>query len=64
VRRVYDAEVALDLTAEVFAQAFRARRRFRGASDSAAAAWLYTIAKRQLQRCFRKGRAEQKALLR
>jgi RNA polymerase sigma factor (sigma-70 family) len=63
-KRAFDADVALDLTAETFAQAYLARRRFRGSTDEAAAAWLYAIAKRQLARYFRKGRAEQRALRR
>ncbi len=63
-KRVFDADVALDLTAETFAQAYLARRRFRGSTDEAAAAWLYRIAKRQLAQYFRKGRAERKALRR
>ena len=57
-KRVFDADAALDLTAETFAQAYLARQRFRGSTDEAAAAWLYRIAKRQLARYFRKGRAE------
>lgn len=63
-RRVYDAETALDLTAEVFARAFRARARFRGSTDAQAAAWLYTIAKRELARYFKKGRTQLKAVSR
>ena len=61
-RRVYDVDTAFDLTAETFAQAYLARRRFRGATDGEAAAWLYTIARRQLARYFRKARVERKAL--
>jgi len=63
-RRVYDAEAALDLTAEVFARAFEARARFRGSTDAQAAAWLYTIAKRELARYFKKGRTQLKAVSR
>jgi RNA polymerase sigma factor (sigma-70 family) len=62
VRRTADTEVALDLWAETFAQAVAGRRRFRGGSEAEAAAWLYTIAKRQLALYYRKGKAEQKAL--
>ena len=62
VRRTADAEVALDLWAETFAQAVAGRRRFRGKTEAEAAAWLYTIAKRQLALYYRKGKAEQKAL--
>ena len=63
-RRTCDAEVAMDLTAESFAQAFISRRRFRGSSDGEAAAWLYRIASRQLARYFAKGTVEQRALRR
>lgn len=61
-RRVYEAEAALDLTAEAFAQAYLARARFRGSTDEAAAAWLFRIVKRLLARYFRKGKAERAAL--
>jgi RNA polymerase sigma factor (sigma-70 family) len=61
-RRVYDPDVALDLTAESFAQAYVSRRRFRGSTDGEAAGWLYRIARRQLARYFRKARVEREAL--
>jgi RNA polymerase sigma factor (sigma-70 family) len=63
-RRVYQAEVALDLTAETFAQAFASRRRFRGRSQGEQAAWLYAIARHQLNRYLRRGRIERRALAR
>ena len=63
-RRVYEPEVAVDLTAEVFARAFAARARFRGSTDGQAAAWLYRIARRELARYFRKGAVERRALTR
>jgi len=62
VRRTSDTETALDLWAETFAQSIASRRRFRGSTDEAAAAWLYTIAKRQLALYHRRGSAEQRAL--
>lgn len=62
VRRVLDPETALDLTAETFAQAYAARRRFRGTTDEEAAAWLFTIAQRQLTAYLRKGYAARRAL--
>jgi RNA polymerase sigma-70 factor (ECF subfamily) len=37
-RRTFDVEVARDLTAETFAQAFEHRGRFRGQSDAEASA--------------------------
>lgn len=64
MRRVDDAEVALDLTAEAFAQAYVARKRFRGSTELEARAWLYRIAKRQLSRYLRRGRLEIRALQR
>jgi RNA polymerase sigma-70 factor (ECF subfamily) len=62
VRRTADTEVALDLWAETFAQAVTGSKRFRGGTEAEEAAWLYTIAKRQLALYYRKGKAEQKAL--
>lgn len=63
-RRTFDAEVARDLTAETFAQAFRGRKRFRGTTDSAARAWLYSIAHNLLRRYVRDGTVERKATMR
>jgi RNA polymerase sigma factor (sigma-70 family) len=54
-RRTFDAEAALDLTAETFAAAFASRRGFRGATDEEAGAWLFAIARRQLARYFQAG---------
>jgi RNA polymerase sigma-70 factor (ECF subfamily) len=61
-RRVHDADLALELTAETFAQAYVGRDRFRGSTDAEAAAWLYGIARRQLALYFRKGAVERRAL--
>jgi len=61
-RRTLDGEVALDLTAETFAQAFRGRRSFRGTTDAEQRAWLLTIARRQIGRYFRRGVVERRAL--
>jgi RNA polymerase sigma-70 factor (ECF subfamily) len=63
-RRVIDPEAALDLTAETFAQAYAGRRRFRGATEQEARAWLYTIAQRQLAAYLRQGYADDDALTR
>jgi len=57
-RRTYDSQVAADLTAETFAQAFAARKRFRNPGPGSATAWLYTIARRQLNRFVRRRRVE------
>lgn len=63
-RRIFDVELAVDLTAETFAQAYLGRRRFRGTTDETAAAWLYRIARRQLTRYLRRGAAERRAMAR
>jgi RNA polymerase sigma-70 factor (ECF subfamily) len=64
MRRVWDVDVALDLTAESFAQAYLSRRRFRGSTEAEAAGWLYGIAKRQLALYFRRSAVEKRALQR
>lgn len=61
-RRTLDPEVALDLTAETFAQAFRGRRRFRGTTEMEERAYLFTIAKRQIARYHQRGTVERRAL--
>ncbi|HEV2812686.1 MAG TPA: RNA polymerase sigma factor [Solirubrobacteraceae bacterium] len=63
-RRTWDPEVALELTAETFAQAFASRRRFRGDTDDDVAAWLVGIARHVLAHFVRKGRSERSALRR
>jgi RNA polymerase sigma factor (sigma-70 family) len=62
LRRTLDVEVARDLTAETFAQAFEHRRRFRGRTDAEAAAWLYRIARHQLARYARNGVIQRRAV--
>ena len=56
-RRTGDPEVAADLTAETFAAALAARKRFRPGS-AGAAPWLFTIAHHKLSDYRRRGRAE------
>ena len=62
VSRVLEPELALDLTAETFAQAITSRRGFKGTTDDEAMAWIYGIARNQLARYFRTGQAESRAL--
>ena len=60
VWRTRDAELAADLTAETFAAALAARRRYRrrgGRADS----WLFAIAYRKLADSLRRGSAEDRA---
>jgi RNA polymerase sigma-70 factor (ECF subfamily) len=62
LRRTLNREVALDLLAETFAQAFADRRQFRGRDRDQARAWLYGIARHQTATYYRRGHAEQRAL--
>jgi RNA polymerase sigma-70 factor (ECF subfamily) len=59
-RRTGDAEVAADLTAEVFASALRAAHRYRPEAPTATG-WLFTIADRTLASSLRRGRVEARA---
>jgi RNA polymerase sigma-70 factor (ECF subfamily) len=59
-RRSTDAESAADVTAEVFAAALAARRRYRSESPSAHA-WLLAIASNKLNSTLRTGYAERRA---
>lgn len=63
-RRVLEAETALDLTAETFAQAFKGRRGFRGSTEVEARAWLLTIARRQIARYLERGACDRRAVQR
>ncbi|MDQ8043246.1 MAG: RNA polymerase sigma factor [Solirubrobacteraceae bacterium] len=60
-RRTLDPELALDLTAETFAQAWRSRGQLQSAVPEVRRAWLFTIARRQIGRYHRKGRVEREA---
>lgn len=62
VRRTYDGEVAMDLTAETFARALENRARFRGDSEGEAAGWVWGIARNVLGEFFKRGRVERRAL--
>jgi RNA polymerase sigma factor (sigma-70 family) len=58
-RRTGDPEVAADLTAETFASAIVAQRRFK-TGGAPATAWLFVIAMRRLADYQRRGRVEQR----
>lgn len=64
VRRVFDPEVAVDLTAETFALALERRRQFRGRTAEEEQGWLFAIARSLLHAYWRKGRVEQAAVSR
>src|SRR5581483_6682459 len=59
-RRTADAWLAADLTAETFAEAFASRWRYRRMSVPAEA-WIFGIARNQLRRALRRGRASSRA---
>jgi RNA polymerase sigma factor (sigma-70 family) len=61
LRRTRDAHVAHDLTAETFAQAWLARRRFRDRAGGSAGPWLFGIARNLLAQSVRRRRIELKA---
>ncbi len=60
-RRTYDAQVAVELTAETFAAAAADRAAFRGSGDEAATGWLYGIARHQLSSWYRRAQVERRA---
>lgn len=64
VRRTFDREIALDLLAETFAEAFTDRAAFRGSTEEDAVGWLFGIARHQLASYYRRGEAEDRALRR
>ena len=61
-RRVFDPQLALDLTGETFAIAFQRRRSFRGDTKGEQEGWIFSIARSQLSRYWRRGRIERQAL--
>src|SRR3954463_12141917 len=60
MRRTGDPEAAADLTAETFAAAIVARRRFRP-GGAPPGAWLFAIARRKLADYHRRGYADERA---
>jgi RNA polymerase sigma-70 factor (ECF subfamily) len=61
VRRTRDPHAARDLTAETFAQAWLARKRFRDRAGGSAGPWLFGIARNLLAQSVRRRRIELKA---
>ena len=61
-RRTGDRELALDLAAETFAQAWLGKERFRDLAGGSAGPWLFTIARRLLVKTVEQRRLETKAL--
>jgi RNA polymerase sigma-70 factor (ECF subfamily) len=63
-RRSRDADAAHDLTAETFAQAWLARKRFRDEAGGSAAPWLFAIARNVIRASVRKRALESRACAR
>ena len=63
-RRTFDADVALELTAETFATAYANRANFRGKTAEEAGAWLYAIARSQLHGFYKRGEINRRHLAR
>jgi RNA polymerase sigma-70 factor (ECF subfamily) len=61
-RRTWDAEIALELTAETFAVAIGGWRRLGRLTVEQQRAWLFTVARRQLSRYLRRARVERRAI--
>src|SRR6185312_8493515 len=60
LRRTRDSHAAHDLTAETFAQAWLARRRFRDHAGGSAGPWLFGIARNVLLLSVRRRRLKQR----
>ncbi len=63
-RRVYDADTAVEILAEVFAKAYFKRKSFKGTTDGEATSWLYSIALHAMSDYFRRSRVEKRATAR
>ena len=63
-RRTFDAQAALDLTAESFARAFEHRRRCRGRTEKAVRGWLFGIASNVLAEALRRDFSERRLIAR
>jgi RNA polymerase sigma-70 factor (ECF subfamily) len=61
LRRVGNAEVAVDITAEAFAHALRVVGSFRGARAGSGGAWIHAVAESLLNQYWRTERVERKA---
>src|SRR4051794_23626461 len=60
-RRTADPEIAFDLTSETFARALAGCDSFRGSTNAAEQAWLFTIARNELNRFLARGYHEREA---
>lgn len=60
-RRVFDAQDAMDLMSETFAQALASRNRFKGESLAEGRPWLFGIAGKLVHKYYRRGGVERTA---
>jgi RNA polymerase sigma-70 factor (ECF subfamily) len=63
-RRILDAELAFDMTAETFAIALERIEQFRGTTGEEEEGWLFAIARSEMSRYWRHGKVERAAMLR
>jgi RNA polymerase sigma factor (sigma-70 family) len=61
-RRTFDAETAVELTAETFAIALRSWSQVRGLVREQQRAWLFTVARRRFARYLRRAKVERRAI--
>ncbi|HEV2944971.1 MAG TPA: sigma-70 family RNA polymerase sigma factor [Solirubrobacteraceae bacterium] len=61
-RRTFDAEIAVELTAETFAIALCSWGKLRGLAPEPQRAWLFTVARRRLARYVRRAGVERRAI--
>jgi RNA polymerase sigma factor (sigma-70 family) len=61
-RRTWDAEVAVELTAETFALALGSWGKLGSLAAEQQRAWLFTVARRQLARYVRRAKVERRAI--
>ena len=61
-RRIFDAELAVELTAETFAALIVERGTFRGSTQAELEGWLFRLARTQLSRYLRRGYAERRSI--
>jgi RNA polymerase sigma-70 factor, ECF subfamily len=61
-RRTWDAEIAVELTAETFALAIGGWRRLGRLTVEQQRAWLFTVARRQLSHYVRRARVERRVI--
>ena len=62
LKRTFDVNLAVELTAETFAVAFERRAQFRGDSENEAVGWVFAIAHRRLALFHRSGQVHRRGI--